>query len=116
MAKTPANSEKPVVWYYGAVKSPPFTKAGRLEAGLLLGLLQNGEMPGFPAARPMPSIGPRCGELRVRDEEHNWRIMYRADPDAVLVVEVFAKKTGKTPKSAIDICKARLKQYDKTKN
>jgi phage-related protein len=60
----------------------------------------------------MPTIGPRCGELRVRDEEHNWRIVYRVDRDAVLLVAVFPKKTRATPKDVIDQCKARLRRYD----
>lgn len=81
-------SRKPVVWLHGEVKSPPFTADGRHEAGMLLRLLQEGEMLGMPQAEPLPDVGPRCGALRVRDAEHNWRIMYRMDADAVLVLEV----------------------------
>jgi hypothetical protein len=40
------------------------------------------------------------------------RIVYRIDPDAIVIVEVFAKKTGATPKKVIDTCKARLRVYD----
>jgi phage-related protein len=29
-----------------------------------------------------------------------------------VIVEVFAKKTGATPKKVIDTCKARLRVYD----
>jgi phage-related protein len=104
--------EKPLILLHGEIKTPPFTAKGRREAGWLLGQLQQGLSPPFPQARPMPSIGPRCGELRVRDEEHNWRIIYRADRDAVLMVEVFPKKTGATPKHIIDQCKERLRRYD----
>jgi phage-related protein len=60
----------------------------------------------------MPSIGPRCHELRVRDEGHIWRIVYRLDRDAVVILEVFSKKTQQTPKAVIDSCKARIRQYD----
>jgi phage-related protein len=38
--------------------------------------------------------------------------MYRADPDAVLVLEVYAKKTRKIPDEVVERCKRRLKQYD----
>jgi len=38
--------------------------------------------------------------------------MYRIDPDAIVLVEVFSKKTGKTPKAIIELCKKRLKEYD----
>jgi len=58
----------------------------------------------------MPSIGPRCYELRVRDKNQNWRSIYRVDDDAIVLVEVFAKKTTKTPKSVIDRCKTRLRR------
>ncbi len=66
-------------------------------------------MPGF---RPMPSIGTRCGELRVPDETANRRIMLRVDSDAIVILEVFAKKTRATPKKVIEACKRRLKAYD----
>jgi phage-related protein len=104
--------DKPLVWLEGEVKSPPFTAEARIEAGTLLRRLQQGENIGMPHSRPMPSIGRRCHELRIRDEDTNWRIIYRIDDDAIVVVEVFAKKTGSTPKKVIDTCKARLKAYD----
>jgi phage-related protein len=105
---------KPVGWLHGEIKTPPFTEEGRREAGDLLRLLQEGEKLGMPQAEPLPSVGPRCGALRVRDGEHNWRIMYRVDPDAILVLEVYAKKTRKIPRAVIDRCKKRLKEYDDT--
>ena len=60
----------------------------------------------------MPSIGKGCHEPRITDENKIWRIIYRLDPDAIVIVEVFEKKTGKTPNSVIDICKRRLRNYD----
>lgn len=39
--------------------------------------------------------------------------MYRVDPDAVVIVEVFAKKTQATPQQVIDVCKERLRKFDK---
>jgi phage-related protein len=105
---------KPLGWLHGEIKTPPFTEEGRKEAGDLLRLLQEGEKLGMPQAEPLPIVGPRCGALRIRDGEHNWRIMYRVDPDAVLVLEVYAKKTRKIPQEVIDRCKRRLKHYDDT--
>jgi phage-related protein len=78
----------------------------------LLRAVQDGQSLGMPLSRPMPSIGPRCHELRVADAEHQWRLIYRIDPDAIVVVDVFAKTTPKTPKRIIDACKARLKVQD----
>jgi len=37
---------------------------------------------------------------------------YRLDEDAIVILEVFNRKTGKTPKSVIDVCKDRLRDYN----
>jgi phage-related protein len=103
---------KPLVWLQGEIKTPPFTVAGRREAGLLLRLLQAGERLGMPQAEPLPDVGPRCGALRVRDAGHNWRIMYRIDEDAVLILDVYSKKTRAIPDQVIERCRQRMKQYD----
>jgi phage-related protein len=60
----------------------------------------------------MPSIGAGCHELRVRDANRDWRIVYRIDDDAILIAEVFSKTTRATPKSVIDTCKDRFRAYD----
>jgi phage-related protein len=103
---------KPVLFLEDEVKTPPFSLEARREVGQLLRLVQDGFPVGMPHSRPMPSIGPRCHELRVRDGEHNWRVLYRIDDEAILVPVVFAKKTRVTPKRIIDLCKRRLKDYD----
>lgn len=104
--------DKPVVWLHGEVKTPPFTLTARLEAGLLLRRLQQGENIGMPHSRPVSSIGTHCHELRVRDENRNWRLVYRIDEDAIVVVEVFRKTTRETPDSVIENCQQRLRMYD----
>lgn len=103
---------KPLVWLSGEVKTPPFSLEGRLEAGMLLRLLQEGEKLGMPQAELLPDVGARCGAIRVRDAEHSWRIMYRIDSDAILVLDVYSKKTRKIPDEVIDRCRRRIKQYD----
>jgi phage-related protein len=60
----------------------------------------------------MSSIGPRCHELRINDADATWRIIYRINADAIIIGEVFSKKTGKTPKAVIDTCKRRFRNYD----
>ena len=111
--KGPAAS-KPLAWLHGEIKTPPFAEEARREAGYLLRLLQHGEKLGMPQAEPLPVVGPRCGALRVRDGAHHWRIMYRVDPDAILILEVYAKKTRRIPQEIIARCKKRLKDYDET--
>jgi phage-related protein len=105
-------SDKPLVWLHGEVKTPPFSKAARLEAGFLLRQLQSGIKLSLPHSRPMPSIGARCHELRINDENKTWRIVYRIDDDAILILEVFHKQSQETPKKVIENCKRRLKLYD----
>ena len=105
-------NDKPLAWLHGEIKTPPFSKAARLEAGYLLRLLQRGESIGMPHPRPLPTIGARCHELRIQDQQQAWRIIHRIDPDAIVLAEVFSKKTGKTPKSTIEPCRNRLKDYD----
>jgi phage-related protein len=67
---------------------------------------------GFPHSRPMPSIGKLVNELRIPDKSVTWRLIYRIDTDAVIIVEVFAKKTQATPQRVIDVCRRRLLEYD----
>ena len=107
-----SRNDKPLAWLHGEVKTPPFGQAARLEAGYLLRELQRGKSLGMPHSRPMPAIGPRCHELRVVDQQVTWRIVYRVDPDAIVIAEVFAKKTNQTPSAVIGACQRRLREYD----
>ncbi len=105
-------ADKPLLWLHGEVHTPPLSTAARLEAGVLLRRLQRGKSLGLPHSRPMPQIGRQCHELRIVDAKTTWRIVYRIDPDAIVIVEVFAKRTATTPKTVIDACQRRLKSYD----
>ena len=105
-------NEKQLAWLHGQVKTPPLSHQARIETGFLLRRLQRGERLHMPQSRSMPSIGPRCHELRINDADKTWRVIYRIDPDAIVIAEVFAKKTEKTPKDVIQACKKRLMEYD----
>jgi len=107
-----SEGDKPLVWLHGEVKTPPFSSAARIDAGVLLRRLQQGQKLSAPHSRPMPFIGPRCHELRIRDQDQTWRIFYRLDRDAVVIAAVAKKKTQKTPKAILEACKRRLAQYD----
>ena len=39
--------------------------------------------------------------------------VYRLDSDAVVILEVFTKKTRTTPTTVIDVCTRRLREYDR---
>ncbi len=82
-----SNLDKPLVWLQSEIKTPPFSASARMEAG-------------------------RCHELRIVDEDKSWRIVYRIDIDAIVILEVFQKKTQETPRYVIDNCQRRIKQYD----
>ena len=107
-----ATQAKPLVWLGGEVKTPPLSRDARIEAGTLLRRLQQGENIGLPHSRPMPTIGRHCHELRIPDTESTWRIVYRIDDDAIVILEVFSKKDQQTPQLAIRTCKGRIKRYD----
>ena len=75
-------SDKPLVWLHGEVKTPPFSRETRVEAGYLLRRLQAGEK------------------------------LSRIDDDAIVLLEVFEKQSKQTPRSVIEACKRRLRDYD----
>ena len=104
-------ADKPLIWLYGEVRTPPFSREARLEAGFNLRRLQQGERLSMPVSRPMPSVGGSCHELRIQDADITWRILYHVAEDAIVILEVFGKKTRKTPKYVIDKAKKRLKEY-----
>jgi phage-related protein len=109
-----ADLDKAIAWLSGEIKTPPFSAAARLEAGVLLRRVQRGELLGLPHSRPMPVIGHRCHELRIPDEQVTWRIVYRIDADALVIGAVFAKKTLRTPVQLIEACRRRFRLYDET--
>jgi len=103
--------DKPSAWLHGEIKTPPFSKEARIEAGLLLRRLQMGEILSMPHSRPMPSIGKSCPELRIKDKDKTWRIIYHIADDVIVVLEVFSKKSKETPKYVKENSKKRLKEY-----
>jgi phage-related protein len=111
-----ASRDKPLAWLHVEVKSPPFSRTARVETGFLLRRLQRGERLAMPQSRPMPGIGPRCHELRIKDVSGEWRLIYRIDADAIVIAAVFAKKSARTRESVIGICRRRLQEYDNAGN
>jgi len=104
---------KPLVWLKGEVKTPPFSAEARIEAGFLLRRLQKGEGLGLPHSRPMPSVGAKCHELRINDENQTWRIVYHVATDAVVILDAFSKKTAAIPDEVLTNCKRRLAAYNR---
>ena len=105
-------TDKPLVWLHGEVKTPPLSREARLEAGYLLRQLQQGRKLSMPHSRPMPSIAKHVHELRIPDRDATWRIVYRLDRDAIVVLDVFSKKSRATSVAVIRACQRRLAAYD----
>jgi phage-related protein len=103
---------KPVVFLSKEIKIPPWSEKALLKVASPIRRLQQGKTVSMPESRPMPRIGPRCHELRIKADKSTWRVVYRMDRNAIVIVEVFKKKTNKTPKFIIDTCKKRLARYD----
>jgi phage-related protein len=104
--------DKPLVWLQTEIKTPPFSKDARFEAGALLRRLQRGDLLSLPHSRPMPSVGAHSHELRIVDYDYTWRIVCRLDADAIVIAHVFSKKTRRTTVAVIERCRARLRRYD----
>jgi phage-related protein len=104
--------DKPLAWLHGEIRTPPFSAEARLEVGYLLRLLQRGQSLGMPVSRPIPSLGKRCHELRITDRAATWRIIYRVDSDAIVIAEVFSKKSRAIPDAVLEVCRRRFREYD----
>ncbi len=98
-------SDKPPVWLKGEVKTPPLGDKARIEAGFLLRRLQQGDTLSLPQSRPMPTIATRYHELRITDRDQTWRIMHHVASDAVVILDMFAKRTEATPTGVLDTCR-----------
>ena len=61
--------------------------------------------------KPMKSIGPGVREIRVKDTEGAFRVIYTANiGDTVYVLHAFQKKSQKTPKRNLDLAAQRYKE------
>ena len=103
--------DKPLVWLHGEIRPPPLSSSARVEASYLLRQVQSGLKLSLPHSRPMPIVGPGCHELRIVDATRTWRIFYSVDRDAIVILDVFEKKSQKTLSMAIENCKRRLQLY-----
>lgn len=105
---------KILLWLYGEVKSPPLSIDGRRELGYLLREIQEGVALSLPHSRPMPVIGSNVHELRVKDREGAWRLIYQIREKEILVLNIFKKKTQQTPQDMVEVCKKRIRHYEGT--
>ena len=84
-----------------------FPDDAKQDAGYQLDRVQNGLQP--DDFNPMPTIGKGVEEIRVRDDNGTFRVIYTARlADAVYVLHAFQKKTQATSKRDIDLAKQRF--------
>ncbi len=85
-----------------------FPETARSDAGYALREVQKDNEP--PDWKPMSSIGAGVKEIRTKDAQGIFRVIYVVKYlDRVNVLHAFQKKTQKTTKKDIDLAKQRLK-------
>jgi phage-related protein len=91
-----------------------FPLSARRDAGHQLDQVQRGRNP--DDWKPVNTIGPGVREIRIRDMNGAFRIIYLAKfADAVYVLHCFQKKTQKTSKSDLDLATARYRELKEVK-
>jgi len=93
-------------------EDPAVLERGTAGGGVSAPTLAAGTSSRDAAVAPMSVVSVRCHELRIVDAAVTWRIVYRIDPDAIVIGDVFSKKTAATPRSVIEVCKRRFREYD----
>jgi phage-related protein len=86
-----------------------FPEGARKEAGVQLHKVQLGLEPSD--WKPMTAVGAGVREIRIRDQDGAFRVLYVAHiASAVYVLHAFQKKTQQTAKRDLDLATSRLRQ------
>lgn len=89
-----------------------FPVAARREAGFQLDQVQQGKEP--DDWKPMNIVGPGVREIRVRETDGAFRVIYVAKfEDAIYVLHCFQKKSQKTGKEDVSLATRRFKDLVK---
>jgi phage-related protein len=104
-----AERTKPVGFRGGALDDlRAFPTAARREAGHQLDQVQHGRDP--DDWKPMTTIGPGVREIRIRDADGAYRVIYVAKfEEAVWVLHCFQKKSQKTGRADLALATQRYK-------
>ncbi|PRY04871.1 type II toxin-antitoxin system RelE/ParE family toxin [Paraburkholderia sp. BL25I1N1] len=91
-----------------------FPLSARRDAGHQLDQVQRGRDP--DDWKPMNTIGPGAREIRIRDANGAFRIIYVAKfEDAIYVLHCFQKKTQKISKTDLDLAAKRYREMKEVK-
>jgi phage-related protein len=86
-----------------------FSARARREAGFQLFQVQEGRDP--DDWKPMSDVGPGVREIRIREKDGAFRLIYIAEfAEAVYVLHCFQKKTQKTSRQDLSLAKRRYKE------
>lgn len=86
-----------------------FPREAKQQAGYQLDKIQNGLEPAD--WKPMRNIGQGVNEIRIKDENGQFWVLYVAKfADAVHVLHAFQKKTQKTAQQDIELARTRYKE------
>jgi phage-related protein len=89
-----------------------FPEAARRIAGHQLDVVQHGLEPND--WKPMNSVGAGVREIRIRDEQGIFRVMYVTKfGETIYVLHCFQKKTQKTSTTDLDTATRRYKELQK---
>jgi phage-related protein len=92
-----------------------FPGTARREAGYQLNRVQSGFDP--TDWKPMHTVGQGAREIRIRDKDGAFRVIYVAKfKSAVYVLHCFQKKTQTTSKADIDLAESRYRELVKELN
>lgn len=87
-----------------------FPDDARSEAGFQLSEVQQGNDP--DDWKPMKTVGPGVREIRVRETSGAFRVIYLAtQPECVVVLHAFHKKTQQAAQKDIDLAARRLRDW-----
>jgi phage-related protein len=103
-----------MVWQGDSLKTHQgFPDPVKYDFGVELMRVQSGQDP--IDWKPMRSVSPGVKDIRVQ-YRGQYRLLYVASlGDAVYVLNVFIKKTQRTPKSEIDKARARLRDIQQSR-
>jgi phage-related protein len=101
---------KPVTFHADSLdRLRDFPEDARRQAGHELYQVQKGANPSD--WKPMPTIGLGVREIRIRDADGAYRVIYIATlADAIHVLHAFQKKSRKTAQRDLDIAFTRLRE------
>ncbi|HUZ64463.1 MAG TPA: type II toxin-antitoxin system RelE/ParE family toxin [Acetobacteraceae bacterium] len=89
-----------------------FPETARRAAGYQIDQVQHGRLP--DDGKPMPSVGQGVQEIRIRDADGAYRVIYVAKfSQAVFILHCFQKKSQKTARADIELATARYRKVVK---